>query len=189
MFAAKDCTVRGNVAENIRGEQAHAYYLDEQSCNSVVEDNLCIGVPWPLHMHMATGCILRNNLCVADGDLQLSLMNCHRFSIERNVLSAGGRLLLRSSYTGMAALCQNVLHSATGQVSLELHDRLPSLERNTEAVPALPVNNDTVIADPKLKCRPGPMLTFDEDSPATARDIKGLDGTAAGADIAAPQNR
>jgi len=180
MFAAKNCFVCGNVTHDVRDDQAHAYYLDEQSCNSVVENNISIDVAWPLHMHMATGCILRNNVCTATGDLTVSLMNCHRFSLERNVLSAGGRLSLRSSYTGIATLSRNVLHSAAGSATLDLHDRLPSLERNEGPVPAMPVDDNTVIADPQLVQRPGPVLGFEEGSPASRRGIRPLDGTHAG---------
>ena len=180
LFAAKGSAIRGNYTHSVRDEQVHAYYLDEQSVESVVEGNLAVGVPWPLHNHMATRCIIRDNVCVHTGNLAVTLANCDGFIMERNVLAAGGQLRAGVSYTGLAALRQNVFWSATGDVRWELHDRLPSLERNAGPVPLLPLHEQTVIADPKVTCSPDGLVNFAPDSPATALGLKPLDVRHAG---------
>ncbi len=55
IFAGKSCVLRGNYTYDVRDEQVHAYYLDEQCTDSLVEGNVAVGVPWPIHNHMAWG--------------------------------------------------------------------------------------------------------------------------------------
>lgn len=174
MFAAKHCLIRGNHTHSVREEQVHAYYLDEQSEDSAVEGNLAVGVPWPLHMHMASRCTIRHNVCISPGRLTVSLMNCDAFVVEGNVLAAGTELVLQSSYTGIAELRRNLLWSPDGRVRWEWHDRLPSLERNAGPVPLLPRHEQTLIADPQLTCSPAGDVTFAPGSPAVALGLAPL---------------
>ena len=180
LFGAKHCVIRGNYTHSVRDEQVHAYYLDEQSLESEVVGNLAVGVPWPLHNHMATRCIIRDNVCVHTGNLAVTLANCDGFIIERNVLAAGGHLRFGLSYTGVAELRQNVFWSAAGEVHWDLHDRLPSLERNAGPVPLLPRHEETFIADPKVTCSPEGQVSFSPDSLATTLNLKQLDVRQAG---------
>ena len=180
LSAAKRCIIRGNYTHSVRDEQAHAYYLDEQSLESLVEGNLAVGVPWPLHNHMATRCVIRDNVCINTGDLAMTLANCDGFIVERNVLAADGKLRFAPSYTGVAELRQNVFWSGEGSVRWELHDRLPSLERNAGAVPLLPRHEQTVIADPQVTCSPDGLVGYASDSPAAALGLKCLDVRQAG---------
>ena len=158
----------------------HAYYLDEQSVDSVVEGNLAVGVPWPLHMHMASRCVIRGNVCINSGNLTMSLMNCDGFVIENNVLAAAGDLRIVSTYTGIAKLRQNVFWSGAGNVRWEFNDRLPSLERNAGSVPILPQHEQTLLADPKVECTPDGLVRFAPGSPALALGIPALDVRSAG---------
>ena len=63
---------------------------------------------------------------------------------------------------------------------LALHDRLPSLERNSGSVALLPCDRDSVIADPLLTVGPEGRAAFGPASPADARGIKALDASNAG---------
>jgi hypothetical protein len=184
LFAAKGCVVRGNHTHSVRDEQVHAYYLDEQSEDSIVEGNLAVDVPWPLHMHMASRCIIRDNVCVNRGPMTVSLPNCDGFRIERNVFSAGGKLSFQPSYTAMAQFRSNVLHSGSGDVEIRLHNRLPSLEVNTSPVPLLPDTAGTVIADPGFVDTEGDagrnVWRFQAGSPASEAGIRPLDVSGAG---------
>ena len=180
MFAAKHCLVRGNHTHSLRDGIVHAYYLDEQSEDSVVEGNLAVNVSWPLHMHMASRCTIRGNVCVNEGNMKVTLANCDGFRIERNVLACKGKLSLLPSYTGIAHLNNNVFHSAAGDVEISMHDRLPSLERNTGPVPVLPDTAGTVIADPRFADAEHGDFRFLPGSPAAAAGIQPIDVGGAG---------
>jgi hypothetical protein len=180
LFSAKQCVIRGNYTHSVREEQVHAYYLDEQSEDSLVEGNLAVDVPWPIHNHMATGCRIRDNVCVSRAPMTISFPNCHGFVLERNLFSTAAKLTFDSSYTGMAKLRKNVFHSGSGQVEFRLHDRLPSLERNTEPVSPVPRNDDSVIADPLFVAVEKGNLRFRRGSPASKRGIRVPDVRKAG---------
>jgi hypothetical protein len=145
-----------------------------------VEGNLALNVPWPLHMHMASGCTIRGNVCVHTGNLSMSLANCDGFLIEGNILAAGGELRLSGSYTGVAQLRRNVFWSGAGTVRWELHDRLPSLERNAAPVPLLPQHEQTILADPRVECSLDGLARLLPGSPAAALGLGDLDVRQAG---------
>ncbi len=155
VFAAKRCVLRGNYTYDLRTEQVHAYYLDEQSADSLVEGNVAVGVSWPIHNHMARRCTVRGNVCLHGEAMRLSFVNCDRFVLARNVFACGGELITEPSYTGVARLEANVFHSGSGCVRWAFHDRLPSLERNAAPVAALPAGAGSVIADPGCRCDDG----------------------------------
>ena len=161
VFAAKSSLLRGNYTYAVRDEQVHAYYLDEQSEDSRVEGNVAVGVPWPIHNHMAWNCSVRGNVCLHAGDMRLSFMNCDGFALARNVFVCSGALHVQSSYTGMRRLDGNVFHSATGTHDWTFTDRLPSLEQNAVPVPVLPRVRDSVIADPGCRCEDGRVYYTD----------------------------
>ncbi len=179
VFAGKSCLLRGNYTYDVRDEQVHAYYLDEQSENSRVEGNVAVNVPWPIHNHMAWNCRLRHNVCLNQGDLRISFPNCDRFVLERNVFACDGTLAVEPSYTGLARLDRNVLFSQAGNIRWQFHDRLPSLERNAEPVPALPVNAGSLIADLGCRCDNG-KITFANRELAQRLGLREIDVSAAG---------
>lgn len=180
MFAANDCAIRGNHTFDVRDEQVHAYYLDERSEGSVVEDNLAEGVAWPLHMHMATGCAIRRNLCLHDGDMRISLMSCDRFTVEQNIFSAGGKLTLAPSYTALGAFRRNLLFSGAGEVAMEMHDRLPSRTPNPGPVSALPEWESNLLGDPRLERDGTGRYAFAADSAAPTLGLGPIDVSVAG---------
>ncbi len=179
VFAAKSCILRGNYTHDVRDEQVHAYYLDEQSEGSLVEGNVSVGVPWPIHNHMAWNCVVRGNVCISQDDMKITFANCDNFTLTGNVFACGGELKINSSYTGVSSLRRNIFHSRCGRVSWAFHDRLPSLERNSGSVPALPRNADSIVADPGCSCEGG-KVAFAEGGLAARLGLRGLDVSGAG---------
>ena len=63
---------RAHIVPVGRGYGASAYYLDEACRDCVVERNVSIGVPRPSHNHMTLNCVLRDNVFLSDGNMDLS---------------------------------------------------------------------------------------------------------------------
>jgi hypothetical protein len=139
--------IRGNVVRGGKSTKlAHAYYIDEQGEGFLVEGNLAVNIPWPSHNHMARRNTIRNNVFLNDGDVHLTFMRCEHFTFERNIVIAGGRLLLSAPEHALAAMPNNILWSGTGKIELETldaHGYSP-----TKSEPFTP-RDGTVFADPR----------------------------------------
>ncbi len=179
VFAAKGCVLRGNYTYDVRDEQVHAYYLDEQSEGSLVEGNVAVGVPWPIHNHMAWNCVLRRNVCLNGGGLRISFPNCDGFRLEHNVFACEGELVFEPSYTGVAVLRRNAFFSRAGAYRWVFHDRLPSLESNAGPTPALPLNQGSVTADLGCRCDNG-VVSFANRELAARLGLRAPDVSGAG---------
>jgi len=175
LFAGKECVVCANYTHSLRDEQVHTYYLDEQSEDSRVEGNLAVGVAWPLHMHMARRCVLRNNVCVAPGPMTFSLSNCEDFVLDRNIWSAGGELKLSISYSAIREMRRNFFWSASGQIRWDLHDRRSNLERHDGPVVFPPKAQSNRVADPCLEIGDAGLVRVPDRSPARAFGIQTMD--------------
>ncbi len=118
LFAARDCVLRGNLARDIvdtGGYGASAYYLDERSTGCVVERNLSLRVARPLHNHMATNNVIRDNVFLVEGDAKLTFPRSEDFTMTRNILYATGNILVE----GMNAVTNwagNLFFSGTGRI-------------------------------------------------------------------------
>ena len=161
IFAAKSCVICGNYATDLPDKMGHAYYLDEQSANSLVAGNVAVGVPWPLHNHMAQNCTLQDNICLNDGNMRITFPNCDQFTLQRNVFACSGELIFEPSYTGISVLRNNACFSKAGQYRFSFHDRLPSLERNTNPTSLIPINRGSVMADTGCQCDNGKISYTD----------------------------
>lgn len=179
IFAGKNCILRGNFTYDVRDEQVHAYYLDEQSADCLVAGNVATGVPWPIHNHMAWNCVLRNNVCLHSNALRMSFINCNCFRLERNVFACEGEIAFEPSYTGVSLLKNNVCFSKAGQYRWTFHDRLPALERNTTPTPILPRNAGSVMADIGCACKDG-RVTYANHALAKQLGLRELDVSNAG---------
>jgi hypothetical protein len=84
----KNVTVRGNVMRGSSGNVASAYYMDEQTENSVVERNLAVNSRWPSHNHMAKNNTIRNNVFIDEGSSRLTFPKSSEFTFEGNVVYA-----------------------------------------------------------------------------------------------------
>ncbi len=139
--------MRGNVVRGGGGTQlAHAYYIDEQGEDFLVEGNLAVNTRWPSHNHMARRNTIRNNVFIDDGDAHLTFMRCENFTFERNLVIAGGRLTISAADGALAALPHNILWSDAGAIELETYaaDGYSPVAR-TPFVP----RDGTVIGDPR----------------------------------------
>ena len=108
-FGSKGAVIRGNFAEDIKGQLAHAWYLDEQCENALVELNVSKNVAVPWHCHMAKGITFRNNYAQSDGDLIVSLPRSEKISFKNNIIECGGDLRFKNSQS-IKMLSGNVFH-------------------------------------------------------------------------------
>jgi hypothetical protein len=180
VLGGKQCVIRGNHAHSLGPDDRFAYYLDEQCDGCLVEGNLAMEIAAPLHMHMASNGVVRDNVCISPSSMLIAFPNCHGFVLERNVLVCRDTMRILSSYTGLARLSQNIFHSAQGKVEWQLHDKLPSLERNTAPVPLLPQHEQTVLSDPLLIDIQYPERGYQPASPARALGLRPIDVSRAG---------
>lgn len=91
-----NCVIRRNIVRDVvesgKGFGVSAYYLDEGARDCVVEHNVSIGVGRPTHNHIARNIVVRDNVFIADQDMQLSFQRSANCSFERNTLIAPGRV-------------------------------------------------------------------------------------------------
>ncbi len=176
MFGARDSVLRGNYAFDIvdrGGYGASAYYLDEQSTNCVVENNVTLRVGWPSHNHMATNNIIRNNIFVVDGDLKITFPRSTGYHFERNVLFATGKIRVEN-VSGVSQWSQNLFFSGAGKVEgVQMRDY--STTGSEERAPG-----DTVLADPLFWNWRDGDLRFKSNSPAKTLGIQPVDQHGAG---------
>ena len=92
-----DGAIRGNVVKDVvacgTGFGVHAYYADENSRNTVVEDNYAEGMPVPIHNHMSAGIAVRNNTLVNEhGDMVVSFEHSVGCTFAGNRIFCRGKL-------------------------------------------------------------------------------------------------
>ena len=179
LFAGKSCRIRGNYTYDMREAQVHAYYLDERSEQCVVEDNVAVGVYWPLHNHMASDCTLRRNVCLNEGDMKISLGRCAGFTLRQNVFACGGQLTLANSCRGILRFDKNTLFSPLGHYHWSFQNILPSLESETGPVPALPRSTGSRYADLGCRCDAG-KITYGNQELSRQQGLRPLDVSASG---------
>lgn len=116
VFAGKGTVYRGNVAYGASGRIGHAYYLDEQSEDCLVERNLAVDTASPIHNHMSRNCTHRGNVFIDKGDMALTWPRCRGFTFRDNILLAGGKIIFQADPQAISVLAGNVIHSGTGAV-------------------------------------------------------------------------
>ncbi len=177
--------VRGNSGRN--GTLAHAYYLDEQAENCVVEENLAVNTGWPSHNHMARRCLIRRNVFLDDGPARLTFPRCEGFTLSENVIVARGGLLVSAPENGIAAMPRNVF-SGTAKLEREvLSDYSP------QRCGLLELTEGSVAADPQFVDASAGDYRYRAGSPAIALGLKPLAtdsaGRVAGRTVSAPTGK
>ena len=169
--------LRGNLAYDIETNVAHAYYLDELTFDTVVERNLAVRCAWPSHNHMSGRNTIRDNVFLAREDAHVSLPRCRDFTLQRNVICAAGDIGFRMPACAIASMPDNVLHSATGRITVNVlaEDAYAPLRKEP-----LEPRDGTAFADPLIAERTETRVAFRPDSPATARGIDPIDVSDAG---------
>lgn len=176
LFAATNCIIRGNVARDIPdtgGYGSSAYYLDERSRRCAVEGNLSVGVARPLHMHMATNNVVRNNVFLAEGDARLTFPRCEEFLLEGNVLYATGAIRVEN-VEAVTLWRRNLFFSGAGRLQWIRQENYRNLGQTG-------CPDGVIIADPEFVDRAGLDLRYRPDSPARKLGLVPLELGAVGA--------
>jgi Right handed beta helix region len=162
--------------QNQEGAGTCAYYLDELTNNALVENNLSLNVHRPLHTHLCSNNVARNNIFIVEkGDASMTFPRCRDFVIERNILCAGKKVRI----AGMNALTggqNNILYSARG-ASMIGSDMFSYEETNPRPIQR---NEMFRITDPELVNYKNGQVKFDPGSPAIELLIREIDVSGAG---------
>ncbi len=71
------------------GKPTSAYYLDENTSNSVMKNNLAINTSRPVHTHLSKNNLYQNNVFICkNSDAVISFQRCDSISFVRNVIVA-----------------------------------------------------------------------------------------------------
>ena len=141
-------------------ERRHAYYMDEHVRDSILEANLALDCPSPLHNHMATNNAIVNNVFVNHGDLRLSFYRCAQHRLERNVVWAAGKIEVFGP-TAVALWTNNIFYSQTGKIlAVPLSDYTPGEPARLDAGVGI------IVTDPGIKVGQDGAITWPRDCPA-----------------------
>ena len=123
--ACSGVTIKGNLIEKIvdtGGYGASAYYLDENTHDSKVIENVSSDVARPTHNHLAQNNTLSGNLFCTAGDMALSFPRSERYHVVDNVFSSGGKIELKTPPNGIETLFGNSFRGTSfDQVRLDLY--------------------------------------------------------------------
>jgi len=90
----RGCVLRENVVQDVvkmgEGYGVSAYYLDEGARDCVVERNVSANVERPVHLHMASRIVLRDNVFIAASNLTLSFPRSAWVTAANNLVVAPG---------------------------------------------------------------------------------------------------
>ena len=173
----KGIQVLGNVVRGGGGtQQSHAYYIDEQSVDFLVEGNLAVNTRWPSHNHRSANCTLRRNVFVDDGDSLITLMLCKDFVFEKNIWFARGKVRMQAFRDSIARMPCNLWYSGTGQAVAEWF--VPPW--TADGVETMPAADGTIFGDPGFVDLAGGDYRFSPDSPAATLGIEPIDVSKAG---------
>lgn len=88
--------IRGNLVRDVvssgPGYGVYAYYLDEQSCDCLVERNVSIGAENPLLSHISRQLTIRDNVFIADKNMGLAFARSAGCTLQGNTLFVPGQL-------------------------------------------------------------------------------------------------
>ncbi|MDD4870038.1 MAG: right-handed parallel beta-helix repeat-containing protein [Kiritimatiellae bacterium] len=133
----KRAIVRRNVVRDIvevgKGYGASSYYMDEKARDCVVEENVSIGVRRPCHNHMTLNCVLRNNVFICDGDMEISFARSCGGRVTGNILQLNGKLKINDP-DAIVEWSSNLIVQA-GEVIPVLSDAMPVETRKLRETP------------------------------------------------------
>ena len=92
----KHSVLRGNVVRDVvkmgEGYGVSAYYLDEGAEHCVVERNVSIDVERPVHNHITSDLVIRDNVFIATTNMTLSFPRSRRCAFTGNTVTAPGKI-------------------------------------------------------------------------------------------------
>jgi hypothetical protein len=184
-------TVRGNFVHDIeidpisktvrkRGEyhhtQAHAYYLDEESENCILEGNLSLNCPSPYQGHQARNNIIRNNFFINDEDDVLWHMPLSwSETLEKNIFYSGKGAVLFGNPKAVVNFNNNILYSGNGRVV-----GYDTFFYNKTNEVSLGTDGRNSFADPLFIIYCDGNVKFADNSPARYLGIEEIDVSMAG---------
>lgn len=134
---ARGAILRRNVVRDIvkhgEGYGVSSYYLDEKCRDCLVEGNLSIGVARPTQNHMTLNCTIRNNVFIADGDVDLSFPRSSGIRFIDNMVQLNGKLNVNDP-DAVAQWSGNLIVQS-GDISPAIDDALPVAPRATRQNP------------------------------------------------------
>ncbi|NOZ19896.1 MAG: hypothetical protein GXP25_02275 [Planctomycetes bacterium] len=129
--------IRRNVVRDIvakgKGYGVSSYYLDEKARDCIVEKNVSIGVRRPSHNHMTLNCILRDNVFICDGDMDLSFARSAGFRVTGNIFQLNGKLKINDP-DAIAEWKGNLIVQA-GETEPAISDAMPTKPRKQRDKP------------------------------------------------------
>jgi len=165
--------IRGNATYGSSGRRlAHAYYLDEYSKNCVIEKNLAVNTGHPLHEHIASDFIIRDNVFVDSGTCKITFPKCSGFVMERNVIVADGDIIIHTPPEGLSSMPRNIFFSRYGQATVGW---LTSTSYGPVRTEALQMRDGSVSEDPMFVAADGGDYSFRDNSPAHGLGIKPIE--------------
>lgn len=168
--------VRGNVICDIhQGDEPdtgrNGIYLDEQTEGWVVEGNLVVDCTHPTLNHMARRNVFRNNVFSSASWLKVNTIRCSEFVFERNVISAGGKLIFSGNPDAIAEFPNNLLFSRTGEYEQYcINDSYRQYDTQ-----ALAVRDGSIAADPLFTDEAAGDYTLKPGSPAFGLGIESIE--------------
>jgi hypothetical protein len=173
----KDLVLRNNLVRDI-GEASHsgssAYYLDELTDNTLVENNISIGVARPIHCHMSSNNTFRNNIFIADGSARITLPKCTDMKFEKNILMADGAISI-GNFGAISGFENNIFFSKTGEVEKILYKHYAQVSSSP-----LSESGSSRMADPGLLSYLNGNVRFMPGALAEEMGIQPVNGETAG---------
>jgi hypothetical protein len=113
--------------------------------------------------------MLRGNIFVMPGDGKLTFPRCSGYTLEQNVICAGGTLTFETPPDGIRAMGRNLLYSGSNQLTLgTLSDYL------VQGTAKLETRDGSVFGDPLFTNIRKNELRFKRGSPAETLGIRPL---------------
>ncbi|MEX0330060.1 MAG: sulfatase-like hydrolase/transferase [Puniceicoccaceae bacterium] len=168
-----DLIMRNNLVRDIPpgpSGQNHAYYLDELSDGVLVENNISINVNAAQHNHMAKNNLLRNNIFISRGAMNITLPRCELHTYERNVFISDESVTF--THPGVVELNSNLFQAPV------VMDQKLIMHKREDPVP-MKLTGENQIADAGIIID-GDDILFEDDSPALKMGIKPVMGSKAG---------
>jgi hypothetical protein len=173
----KRSVLRGNVVRDVvkmgEGYGVSSYYLDEGAEHCVVERNVSIGVERPVHNHIASDLVIRDNVFVAETNMVLSFQRSRRCVFTGNTLFAPGKVTV-SPPNAVTAWSNNVvMHGGLGAggapQAFSIGDAMPAAAapgRRTWPVPVVRATQPPVL-DGEIGAEewPGALQGIDREPP------------------------
>ncbi len=161
--AATGTVLKGNFVFNINHGHGEAYYLDEQSCGCIIEGNIASDVTIPLHNHLTTGVMVKNNVFINKDNCGIKMTNSRGLIWEDNILISGGSIDFEFKMTGKygpysEAIFNDIIKFGKGSIILSRTGKIminddegafPAIEQIIMDDPVISIDGDgKIVADP-----------------------------------------